>query len=109
MPIYKLEVAEYESFKRLLILFIRRNAFLPRVIGIHISVHICIYVMHSYSLKMEVMPTFQNDDNYCDGVVSVFEYTGAVKESLIRFKFYNEPSYYKPMKLIDDRLNKLLT
>jgi competence protein ComFC len=85
--------------------------FCQELLGYDISVHICdlCYAQLQF-MKMEVMPTFQNaDDNYCDGVVSVFEYTGAVKESLIRFKFYNEPSYYKTYaKLIDDRLNKLL-
>ncbi|NLV37412.1 MAG: ComF family protein [Clostridiaceae bacterium] len=61
-------------------------------------------------LKMEIMSVFTDaGNNHCDGVVSVFEYTGVVKESLIRFKFYNEPSYYKTYaRVIDDRVSKLL-
>lgn len=31
----------------------------------------------------------------CDGAVSVFRYTGMVKHSLIRYKFYNRPGYYR--------------
>jgi len=36
-----------------------------------------------------------NGKGYCDGAVSVFRYTGAVKEALKRFKFHAKPSYYK--------------
>lgn len=59
--------------------------------------------------QMEVLATsHKNEENFCDGAVSVFQYTGVVKESLIRFKFYNEPSYYKTYaKLIADRFAKM--
>lgn len=59
--------------------------------------------------QMAVLATSQeNEENFCDGAVSVFQYTGVVKESLIRFKFYNEPSYYKTYaKLIADRFAKM--
>ncbi len=51
--------------------------------------------------------TLDEDGNYCDGVISVFEYTGMVKESLIRFKFYNKPGYYRTYaRLMADRIRK---
>jgi len=58
----------------------------------------------------ELLATTQEDgDHYCDGAVSVFEYTGVVKESLIRFKFYNEPGYYRTYaELIAEKLTKLV-
>lgn len=56
-----------------------------------------------------IIRTWPGDEvNYCDGALSVFDYTGMVKESLIRFKFYNKPGYYRTFaKLIADKLNKL--
>ena len=46
--------------------------------------------------------------NYCDGVISVFEYTGMVKESLIRFKFFNKPGYYRTYaRLLADKIGKI--
>lgn len=55
------------------------------------------------------MPALQGGDiSYCDGAISVFQYTGMVKESLIRFKFYNKPSYYRTYaRLIADKLSKV--
>lgn len=59
--------------------------------------------------REEMLTTTQEDgDHYCDGAVSVFEYTGVVKESLIRFKFYNEPGYYRTYAgLIADKLMEI--
>ncbi len=85
--------------------------FCQQLLGHDVSTHICDLCYSKLPfMKMEVMPTFQQtEDNYCNGVVSVFEYTGLVKESLIRFKFYNEPGYYKTYGgLIAERLDKLL-
>jgi len=58
----------------------------------------------------ELLAASQEDgDHYCDGVVSVFEYTGVVKESLIRFKFYNEPGYYRTYaELIAEKLTRMV-
>jgi len=60
-------------------------------------------------IMMPACASQADGDNYCDGVVSVFRYTGVVKESLIRFKFFNEPSYYRTYAgLIADKLDKLI-
>lgn len=61
-------------------------------------------------VKEELLVTTQEDINhYCDGAVSVFEYTGVVKESLIRFKFYNEPGYYRTYAgLIAEKLTRIV-
>jgi ComF family protein len=43
-----------------------------------------------------LLPVQEGGENGgCDGAVSVFQYTGMAKESLIRFKFCNTPSYYR--------------
>jgi len=72
--------------------------------------HICnaCYVKLPFS-KSTILRTWQEEEgSYCDGALSVFEYTGMVKESLIRFKFYNKPSYYRTYaRLIADRLEKV--
>lgn len=44
----------------------------------------------------------------CDGALCVCEYSGVVRESLIRFKFYGKPGYYRTFaRLISDRMRKL--
>lgn len=72
--------------------------------------HICsaCYCGLPFAQMVFLATSQEGDDNYCDGAVSVFQYTGVVKESLIRFKFYNEPSYYRTYaKLIADKLSKM--
>ena len=70
--------------------------------------HICTdcYLKLPFLDKAFMTTTQDGDDkSYCDGAVSIFQYTGMVKESLIRFKFYNKPSYYRTYaRLIADRL-----
>lgn len=71
--------------------------------------HICntCYVKLPF-MENPMLRSWQEEDHYCDGALSVFEYTGMVKESLIRFKFYNKPAYYKTYaRLIADRLGKV--
>lgn len=36
----------------------------------------------------------------CEYVVCVFEYTGIIRESLMRFKFFDKPSYYRTLGLL---------
>ena len=36
-------------------------------------------------------------NRYCDDVVCVCEYTGIIKEALVKFKFYNKPSFYRAL------------
>ena len=44
----------------------------------------------------------------CDGAICVCKYSGIVKDSLIRFKFYSKPSYYRTFaRLISDRMGKI--
>lgn len=44
----------------------------------------------------------------CDGTICVCEYSGIVRESLIRFKFYSKPGYYRTFaRLISDRMTRL--
>jgi len=46
--------------------------------------------------RMEFLRTGEEgEENYCDRAISVFRYTGIVKDSLIRFKFYASPSHYR--------------
>lgn len=44
----------------------------------------------------------------CDGAICVCDYSGIVRESLIRFKFYSKPGYYRTYgKLMAERIRKL--
>lgn len=72
--------------------------------------HICneCYVKLKFSKNTIIRAWQEGDISYCDGAISVFEYTGIVKESLIRFKFYDKPSYYRTYaRLIADKLDKV--
>lgn len=84
--------------------------FCQQVLSHDVAMQICS-VCHSGLpfAQASFFATSQEDGgNYCDGAVSVFQYTGVVKESLIRFKFYNEPSYYRTYaKLIADKLVRM--
>jgi competence protein ComFC len=60
-------------------------------------------------LENPIIRTWQEEDHYCAGALSVFEYSGMVKESLIRFKFYSKPAYYRTYaRLIAYRLGKIV-
>ncbi len=74
------------------------------------ALHICsaCYLKLPLVENRILKTSLDEEENYCDGVVSVFEYTGMVKESLIRFKFYNKPSYYRTYaRLLADKIGKV--
>ena len=49
-----------------------------------------------------------SDKAGCDGAICVCQYTGIIKDSLIRFKFYNKPGYYRTFaKLLANRIIKM--
>lgn len=59
-------------------------------------------------MEQAIIATSQGEDSSCDEAISVFHYTGMVKESLIRFKFYNKPSYYRTYaRLISGKLSEI--
>ncbi|MEN6314956.1 MAG: ComF family protein [Clostridiaceae bacterium] len=71
------------------------------------GLHICSTCYEKLPFMTEAfLDTAQNKGTgYCDGVMSIFHYTGIVKESLIRFKFQNKPGYYRTYaRLIAGRL-----
>lgn len=48
------------------------------------------------------------EDSGCDGAICVCRYSGMVKDSLIRFKFYSRPGYYRAYaKLLSSRIMKV--
>jgi competence protein ComFC len=48
------------------------------------------------------------DNTGCDGAICVCKYSGIIKDSLIRFKFYNKPGYYRTFaKLLSSRIMKV--
>ena len=55
-------------------------------------IHICgsCFTKLPFSDSAIIRPWQEDEENYCDGALSVFEYTGMVKESLIRFKFLQQ-------------------
>ena len=73
------------------------------------DLHICSGCYSRLPFMDEALPTLSQSGgkSHYDSAVSVFRYTGMVKESLIRFKFYNKPSYYRTYaRLMADRLAK---
>ncbi len=40
-------------------------------------------------------PSYEFRTVYCDGIVCACKYSGIIKESLIKFKFFNKPSYHR--------------
>ncbi|HOA54352.1 MAG: ComF family protein [Acetivibrionales bacterium] len=84
--------------------------FCGQILDYSAVIHICgsCFTKLPFSDSAIIRPWQEDEENYCDGALSVFEYTGMVKESLIRFKFYNKPGYYRTYaRLIADKLNKL--
>lgn len=56
---------------------------------------------------MMALPHIKGESG-CDGAISVLQYTGVVKESLIRFKFNNKPYYYRTYsRLVADKLKRM--
>lgn len=84
--------------------------FCKKTLGNDIALHICsvCYAKLPFS-KEALLPVLENGtDGQCDGAVSVFQYTGMAKDLLIRFKFYNKPSYNRTFaRLLAYRLKKI--
>lgn len=84
--------------------------FCKKSLGNEIALHICsaCYAKLPFTREM-LMPVLENETGgQCDGAISVFQYTGMAKNSLIRFKFYNKPSYYRTFaRLLACKLKKI--
>lgn len=80
------------------------------MLGYESSLHICSVCFNSLPFARETLVTLsQGGSESCDGAISVFRYTGKVKDALIRFKFYNKPGYYRTYaRLIASRIIKLI-
>ena len=84
--------------------------FCQSLLGDDIALNICSECYEKLPFAKEAILTTAQEgkDGNCDGAISVFQYTGVVKDSLIRFKFYNKPSYYRTYaRLIAYRLAKM--
>lgn len=96
--------------KALNVLYPPRCIFCQQVLSHDCVINICSHCNEElpYS-KEELLQTGQyGEENFCDGAISVFRYTGMVKDSLIRFKFYSSPSYYRTYaKLMAKRLSEI--
>ncbi len=85
--------------------------FCRQILSYDAALQICsaCYCGLPFAKETLLTTTQEAGDHYCDGAVSVFEYTGVVKESLIRFKFYNEPGYYRTYAgLIAEKLTRIV-
>jgi ComF family protein len=85
------------------------SVFLPEAAGSRCGAHICSACYSKLPLiENKVLRTsLDGDENYCDGVVSVSNIR-MVKESLIRFKFYSKPGYYRTYaRLLADKIGKV--
>ena len=84
--------------------------FCKKPLGNDIALHICSACYAKLPFSREALLPVLEDEaaGWCDGAVSVFQYTGMAKDSLIRFKFYNKPSYYRTFaRLLAYRLKKI--
>lgn len=99
-------------FNRIInIIYPPKCIFCRQVLSYETALYICsaCYCELPFAKKTLLATTQDDEEHHCDGAISVFEYTGVVKESLIRFKFYNESSYYRTYAiLIADKLAKIL-
>lgn len=87
-----------------------RCIFCQQLLDYNAIIHICgsCYGKLPFSGSAIIRTSQEDEAGHCDGALSVFDYTGMVKESLIRFKFYNKPGYYMTYaRLIADKLKKL--
>lgn len=85
--------------------------FCQQLLSHDITCHICstCYAKLPFAGEALLTTSQDGDKSNCDGAISVFQYTGMVKDSLIRFKFYSKPSYYKTYaRLIAYRLTKMI-
>lgn len=85
--------------------------FCRQLLSYDAAIHICTdcYMKLPFRENALMTTTQDGEAGWCDGAVSIFQYTGMVKESLIRFKFYNKPSYYRTYaRLLADKLGKTM-
>ena len=112
MPIivYERELKVLKLFDKIInFIYPPRCIFCQQLLNHDAVLHICENCYGKLPFMEEtIIPTSpEGEDGCCDGAISVFHYTGMVKESLIRFKFYSKPSYYRTYaRLIADRLSK---
>jgi len=84
--------------------------FCRQLLNYDATLHICssCYAKLPFAAETLLKTSQDNRASYCDGVISIFRYSGMVKESLIRFKFYNKPGYCRTYaRLIAGRLAKM--
>ncbi len=74
-----------------------RCIFCRQMLSLNCVINICSHCNENlpYAQKEFLRTGQEGEENFCDGAISVFRYTGIVKDSLIRFKFYSNPSYYR--------------
>ena len=82
------------------------------LVEIKSEVDICAECMGKIPFSAEGMTeSLLNFGNkgYCDGVVYVCEYSGIIKEALIKYKFFEKSSYFRAFaKLLTAKLNKMV-
>lgn len=90
------------------LLFPPKCIFCSKILDVNKDVFICndclgrVPFMEGSSIKLK------SGINYYDDVICVCEYTGIIKEALLRFKFSNKPSYHITFaRLLLDRINKV--
>lgn len=84
--------------------------FCQKLLSYDVTLHICsaCYAKLPFAIEALLSTSQDGEVSSCDGAISVFQYNGMIKESLIRFKFYNKPNYYRTYaRLIASRLAKM--
>lgn len=92
------------------VIFPPKCIFCQQLLGHDVTLHICepCYKQLPFMGERSFYTSQDGENSSCDSAISIFEYTGKVKESLIRFKFHNKPGNYRTYaRLMAERLRKM--
>lgn len=77
-------------------------------VGVHLNICGACYKNIAFTKENPVRIAGWNNNSGCDVVISVCRYIGIVQHSLVRYKFYQRPGYYRTFaKLLNDCIQKV--
>lgn len=92
------------------ILFPPRCIFCGEFIGVGKDMEICAQCHDKIEFFTDSENLFERNlkKRYCDRIICVCSYSGIIRQSLVRFKFMNKPSYYRALsKLLAEKVNRV--
>jgi competence protein ComFC len=83
------------------------NELLDSTADIHICA-VCYKAIPFYSGSAIKHSGVMREDGGCDRFICACHYTGMIKDAIIRYKFFNKPSYYKALaELTSDKIKEM--